>query len=175
MDIIYDPGLTLGRINAEVDKRIAVGEEIGLLVVDYVQKVKRVGGGSLNNIDWQEQIYVSNALKQIAQDRSIPVYSPYQIDAMGEARFAKGILDSADAAFILEAHKGDVSGITFKTTKMRGASDEEEFTTAMNWTTLKIGPDSVEKPVPEEKKGGRGGRTSFGVSDINAKSADIYD
>lgn len=172
LDIIYNPNLTLGQINAEVDKRLAKGEEIGLIVVDYVQKVKRLGGGSnINHMDWQEQMHVSNGLKTGAQTWRVPVYSPYQIDAQGEARIAKGILDSCDAAFTLEAHKGDVSAITFKTTKMRGASDEEEFTTEMDWTSLRIGPRSVEKPVPE-KKGGKGGKTEFG---INEKSGEIYD
>lgn len=173
LDIIYDPNLTLGRLNAEVDKRVAKGEEIGLIVADYVQKIKRTPNStnSINNMDWQEQIYVSNALKTLAQDRRIPVYSPYQIDATGEARFAKGILDSCDAAFTLKAHKGDIAAITFATTKMRGASDEEEFTSEMNWSTLRIGPKSVPKPEVEAK----GGKQDFGVSRITEKSNEIYD
>lgn len=172
LDIIYDPSLTLGRINAEVDKRMALGEEIGLVVVDYVQKVRRTGTGgySINNMNWEEQIYVSNALKTLAQDRKFPVYSPYQIDATGEARFAKGILDSCDAAFTLEAHKGDTPCITFKTTKMRGADDEEEFTSAMNWSSLKIGPASVVPPQPETK-----GKSSFKSGDISVKTSGVYD
>ena len=175
LDIIYNPNLTLGQINAEVDKRLAAGEELGLIVVDYVQKVKRIAGGSgINNMDWQEQVYVSNGLKTGAQTWRTPVYSPYQIDAMGEARFAKGILDSADAAFTLEAHKGDVAGITFKTAKMRGASDEEEFTSGMDWTTLRIGPHSVPKPEPEQK-GGKGGNGFKVTSGIAEKSGEIYD
>jgi len=175
LDIIYDPHLTLGRINAEIDKRVAKGEEIGLAVVDYVQKVKRVAGSnhSINNMDWQEQIYVSAGLKSIAQDRRFPVYSPYQIDASGEARFSKGILDAPDAAFTLTAHKGDTPGMTFTTTKMRGASDEEEFTSKMNWSCLRIGPESMAKPV-EEKKGGRG-KSDFNVSDISTKTSGVYD
>lgn len=173
LDIIYDPNLTLGRINAEVDKRLAQGEELGLIVVDYVQKVKRVAGSnhSTNNMDWQEQMYVSNALKTLAQDRRVPVYSPYQIDATGEARLAKGILDACDAAFILEAHKGDTSAITFKTVKMRGADDTEEFTSEMDWTSLRIGPRSVEKPATDKK----GGKSTFGVTDVTSKMSGVYD
>lgn len=173
VDIVYDSNLTLGRINAEVDKRIANGEEIGVILVDYVQKVKRVGGSnfSLNNLDWQEQIYVSNSLKQIAQDRGIPVVSPYQIDATGEARFAKGILDASDAALTLEAHKGDHPALTFKTAKMRGADDEEEFTTEMDWNTLRIGPKTVDKPIVEKK--GRGAETQS--TDFGVKTAGVYE
>lgn len=177
LDIIYDPHLTLGRINAEIDKRVAQGEEICLAVVDYVQKVKRVAGNSnVNNMDWQEQIYVSNALKTIAQDRKFPIYSPYQIDASGEARFSKGILDAPDAAFVLTAHKGEVSGMTFTTTKMRGASDDEEFTTEMNWTNLQIGPRSIEKPQTEGKKSGGGNSFSVKTSEtLNGKMGGVYD
>lgn len=178
LDIVYDPNLTLGRINSEVDKRLSLGEEIGLIVVDYVQVVKRTGGSnfSINHMDWQEQMSVAKALKSLAGDRHIPVYSPYQIDATGEARMAKGILDACDAAFTLEAHKGDgPHGITFKTTKMRGASDEESFTSAMNWETLRIGPDSIEPPAPEEKPG-RGRKSTAQTSEqISVSTSNIYD
>lgn len=177
LDVIYDPHLTLGRINAEVDKRLMLGEEIGLLVADYVQVIKRVASHnySINHNDWQEQIAVSRGLKTLADDRKIPVYSPYQIDAEGEARFSKGILDAADCALILKAHKGDNPCMSFETTKMRGASDEESFTTEMNWNTLKIGPRSVEPPPEETKKSRSKGKTSFSSEDISVKTTGIYD
>lgn len=172
VDIVYDSALTMGRINAEVDKRIAMGDDIGVILVDYVQKVKRVAGSnhSLNNLDWQEQIHVSNGLKLIAQDRGIPVVAPYQIDDTGEARFAKGILDASDAALTMKAHKGDVPCITFQTTKMRGADDTEQFTSEVNWTTVTVGPRSVEPPVESKKK------TSFkSGSDISVQTNGVYD
>lgn len=170
VDIVYDSTLTIGRINAEVDKRIAKGEEIGVILVDYVQKVKRVAGSthSINNLDWQEQIRVSNDLKLLAQDRAIPVVAPYQIDDTGEARFAKGILDASDAALTMKAHKGDVPCITFQTTKMRGADDSEQFTSEVNWNTVTVGPRSVEPPEDAKKK------TSF-KNDIGVKTSGVYD
>lgn len=154
VDVIYDANLTLGRIVAEVSKRIALGEDIGLTVVDYVQKVKRTSGGSSHSIqhmDWQEQISVSNGLKVLAQDTGIPVFSPFQIDKEGEARFGRGILDSCDAAFNLKAHKGSNPCMSFETVKMRGADDTETFTSEMDWSTLYIGPNSVEPPEAEKK------------------------
>lgn len=173
LDIVYNPNLTLGQIHAEIDKRVNQGDDIGLIVVDYVQKVKRLAGGSgLNSFDWQEQIYVANALKTLASERRIPVYSPYQIDATGEARFAKGILDPADAAFTLKAHKGDTPCMEFATVKMRGADDEEVFCSAVNWMTLKIGPDSVDRPEEPSKKSSK---TSFSVKDLGKATAGIYD
>ena len=81
---------------------------------------------------------VSTALKTIAGELQIPVFSPYQIDASGEARFAKGILDSADAAFILEAGPDSVQ---FTCTKMRGDA-KINFTSKTNWNTLTIGPEN---------------------------------
>ena len=43
------------------------------------------------------------------------IVSPYQIDAGGEARFAKGILDAADIALVMEAHDKDKQAISFET------------------------------------------------------------
>jgi replicative DNA helicase len=173
LDVIYDPHLTLGRMRAEVEKRLMLGEEIGLIVSDYVQVVKRVASStsSINHIDWQEQIAVSRGHKTLAEDTKIPVYSPYQIDATGEARFSKGILDACDAALTLQAHKGDIPCMSFNVTKMRAASDEESFTSAMNWLTLTIGPNSVEPP----EEPGKGKKNKLGGNDISVKTSGVYD
>ena len=53
----------------------------------------------------------------MAQEYDCTVISPYQIDASGEARFAKGILDAADAAFTLDTHDKEGDCITFNCTK----------------------------------------------------------
>ena len=74
---------------------------VGVIIVDYINQVKRSSlpsrtGGQ--QYDWTEQIEVSKALKSMAQEYDCTVMiSPYQTDASGEARFAKGILDAADA------------------------------------------------------------------------------
>lgn len=146
VDIVYDPGLTLGRISAETEKRAREGT-LGVVIVDYLNQVKRTAGYSRDSqYDWKEQIEISKAMKHLAQVYEVPVVSPYQIDATGEARFAKGILDAADASFILDAHEHDDNCITFKSTKMRAARDDLEFTTRVDWNTLRIGPDSAPKP-----------------------------
>ena len=72
--------------------------------------------------DWTEQIEVSKALKSMAQEFETPVFSPYQTDASGEARFAKGILDAADAAYSMEPWSQEDNCITFKCVKMRAAA-----------------------------------------------------
>ena len=73
------------------------------------------------------------------------VFSPYQTDATGEARFAKGILDAADAAFTLETWDQEDDCITFNCTEMSSAS-KKSFTSTMDWETLKIRTETALTP-----------------------------
>ena len=146
LDVIYDPYMSLGKIRTELDKKVAALEP-AVIIIDYINQVKR-GNSRNGQYDWTEQIEVSKALKALAQEYEIPVFSPYQVDVTGEARFAKGILDSADAAFSLDAHSKEDNCITFNCVKMRD-NDEISFTSKVNWQTLRIGPESA--PVPGEK------------------------
>lgn len=149
LEIVYDPDLTLPKLKAEVVKIVRKLGNVGLVIVDYVNQIKRTGApGHEDLYDWKEQIAVSKALKSLAQELEVPFFSPYQIDASGEARFSKGILDSADAAFIIEAGP---ESITFKCTKMRGDA-MVDFTSAVDWNCLKIGPANGTQVVVEEKK-----------------------
>lgn len=167
LDIIYDPNLTIAKIRSELDKRLALGIDIGAIAVDYINQVRLKPDSRM--YDWIEQVEVSKALKVIAQEYGIPVFSPYQTDATGEARFAKGILDPADAVMVLEAHE---DCITFTVTKMRHADDEVVFTSAMDWSTLTIGPASAESPVKEEKETKAKGRIGQGKKVVNEE---VYD
>ena len=72
----------------------------------------------------------------------------YQTDATGEARFAKGILDAADAAFALEAWAPSDRCITFDCKKMRNGP-MKTFSSKIDWKCLKIGPDDVVTPTWE--------------------------
>jgi len=142
LDIVYNPSLTLANIRTELDKKMKRLQP-SVVIVDYINQVKR-GGVSNNRMgqyDWTEQIEVSKALKTFAQEYEVPFISPYQIDASGEARFAKGILDAADAAFTLDTHNKEDNIITFNCTKMRN-SEERNFTAGMDWTSLRIGPET---------------------------------
>ena len=151
IDIIYDPVLTLPKLKAEIIKRIRKLGNVGLVIVDYVNQIKRTNS-SEDKFDWKDQIVVSTALKTMAGELSVPFFSPYQIDASGEARFAKGILDSADAAFTLEAGP---DSIQFTCTKIRGDA-KINFTSKAYWDTLRIGPENgieivVEGDTPKKK------------------------
>jgi len=149
LDIVYDPVLSLSRIRQELESKVSQ-RDYGVIVVDYLNQVKRSNAPSRGGqYDWTEQIEVSKTLKSIAQEYEIPVFAPYQTDNTGEARFAKGILDAADAAFTLETWAPEDEAITFNCTKMRSAK-MEGFTSVMDWETLKIGPQSTMNPKEKE-------------------------
>jgi hypothetical protein len=146
LDVIYDPSLTLSKIRAELDKKVKSDMNVGVVIVDYINQVKRSSIPSRGGqYDWTEQIEVSKALKSMAQEYKTPVFSPYQTDASGEARFAKGILDAADAAYAMEPWTEEDACMTFNCVKMRSAA-MRSFTSTMDWETLKIGPETALTP-----------------------------
>ena len=149
LDVIYDPVLSLSRIRKELESKINQ-TDVGVIIVDYLNQVKRSNAPAKGGqYDWTEQIEVSKTLKSMAQEYEVPVFSPYQTDNTGEARFAKGILDAADAAYTIETWSPEDECITFNCTKMRSAK-MEGFTSVMDWETLKIGPQSTMNPKDRE-------------------------
>ena len=151
LDVVYDASITLSKIRAELDTKVKSAMDVGVILVDYINKVKRSNLPSrAGQYDWTEQIEVSKALKAMAQEYEVPVYSPYQIDATGEARFAKGILDAADAAFTIDTWTTEDAIMTFNCTKMRSGK-MGTFTSTMDWETLKIGPESALTPDEKEE------------------------
>ena len=149
LDVIYEPSLTLAKIRAELDKKVRP-LNVGVIIVDYINQVKRSSlPGRGQQYDWTEQIEVSKALKEMAQEYNCTVLTPYQTDASGEARFAKGILDACDAAYTLETWDHEDACMTFNCLKMRrGGMDS--FTSTVDWDTLKIGPESALTPKEKE-------------------------
>jgi|TARA_B110000977_G_scaffold201392_1_gene295777 replicative DNA helicase len=148
LDVVYDPSLTLSKIRAELDKKVKA-LNVGVIIVDYINQVKRSSLPSRGGqYDWTEQIEVSKALKSMAQEYDCTVFTPYQTDASGEARFAKGILDAADAAYSLETYDHEDGCITLNCVKMRSAA-MRSFTSTVDWESLKIGPESA--LTPQEK------------------------
>lgn len=149
MVIIDDRDLSIGSIDLHIGKAKAkFGDKLRLVVVDYVNQIVLEGA---DQYDWKPQIEVSKKLKNLARKHEVVVVSPYQIDDNGQARFAKGLLDAADVALIMEAHDKDAEAISFETTKIRG-SKEMAFTSPINWDTLRISPQSIDRPSAKEKK-----------------------
>lgn len=149
LDIVYDSALTLGRIRAELDKKCKTLEP-AVVIVDYINKVRTSLNSKNGQFEWTEQMAISDKLKALAQDYNVLLVSPYQTDNTGEARMAKGILDPADAAFSLDAHKQEDGIITFNCVKRRNGA-ETSFTSTINWATLKIGPETGIIPGEAEK------------------------
>ena len=142
--IVDDRSLSLTSIDLQLQKAKAqFGDKLGVVVVDYVNQIETGIGKDL--YDWQSQIFASKKLKEYARKYDIAMISPYQIDESGGARFAKGLLDSPDSAFLLDAHSKDDGAVTFTSTKVRSGPDLE-FTSQMNWETLKLGPQTKPKP-----------------------------
>jgi replicative DNA helicase len=154
MIIIDDRALTLTSLDLHLGKlKGKFGDKFTVAVVDYLNQIVVEGA---SQFDWQPQIVISKKLKELARKYDIVMVSPYQIDATGEARFAKGILDAADIALVMEAHDKEKGALTFETTKIRGGR-EMTFTSPINWDTLRISPHSIEEPEAKEtiKKAGK--------------------
>ena len=149
IEIVYDPEMTIGKVRSELERKVP-SLDPSVIVVDYTNQIK-VSKISNDQFDWKDQIIISKTLKALAQRYRKPVLSFFQTDASGEARFAKGILDSADAVFVLTAHDIEHGCMEFECTKMRSAP-ETNFCTEINWENLVIGPNTVTPPKPEAEE-----------------------
>jgi replicative DNA helicase len=148
--LIDDRALTLTSIDLHLGKlKSRFGNKLTVCVVDYLNQIVLDTGGDM--FDWKPQIIVSKKLKELARKHEVVMISPYQIDASGEARFAKGILDAADIALIMEPHDKENGAISFNTTKIRGGPPLN-FTSPINWDTLRISSNSIDKPEAKEPK-----------------------
>ncbi len=168
MIIVDDRDLTLSSIDLHIGKSKAkFGDKLKVVVVDYLNQIVLEG---VDQYDWKPQIEVSKKLKNLARKYEVVLVSPYQIDANGEARFAKGILDAADIALVMEAHDKETNAISFETTKIRGGK-EMAFTCPIDWDSLRISPQSVDKPTPKEpikKAGGKKQQPDLKQDDTSA-------
>lgn len=152
---------------ATLDTRIAAlkaryGDKLKLVVVDYVNQVK-LNHSSDDMYDWKDQVSVSKGLKNLARKHGVCIVSPFQMDANGEARFAKGLLDACDAAYLIKVDDKSSGHIVFVTSKARSANDEGSYRVTMDWDTLRVDPrevvleeneaeDEAELPTPVRKK-----------------------
>lgn len=149
--LIDDESLTLNRIDHYCNMFGHKYPNFNMVVVDYVNIIKHE-----DQKDWKTQIVIADNLKSLARKYNLTVISPYQIDASGEARFAKGILDSADRSFNFfppaETEDRSVENkITIHTTKMRNGK-HMSFDVVMDWSCVKINP-ALSQSISEKPHG----------------------
>jgi len=149
LDIIYAPELSINALKRSLDVKMMRGN-VGVIVVDYINQITARNVGKLGQYDWTQQIEIAKELKKIAQKYEVMVYSAYQTDASGEARFSKGILDACDAAYSLENWTPEDNCFSFNCVKRRGAP-EVSFHSEIDWPSLKIGPKSAMNPAEKQK------------------------
>jgi len=129
--IVDNQRLTIADIDSILTKQKAIfGSNLKTASIDYVNQIHVES----DLYDWKTQITLSKRLKDLARKHDISMITPYQIDKTGEARFAKGLLDAADMAFILSA---DEESIAFKSTKIRSGA-HFETKSMMNWECLTL-------------------------------------
>lgn len=154
--LIDDESITLNRIDHHCNMFSQKYPRYTMNVVDYLNIIKHD-----DQKNWQTQMTIADQLKTLARKHDITMLSPYQIDASGEARFAKGILDSADRSFNFfpppEAEDRSLENkIAIHTTKIRNGR-HMSFDINMNWECVKIDPNTThlinEKPFNAVKYG----------------------
>lgn len=149
--MIDDESLTLNRIDHYCNMFSNKYPNYNMSVVDYINIIKHE-----DQKDWKTQIIIADSLKSLSRKYDVTMISPYQIDASGEARFAKGILDSADRSFnFFPPPEGDdrslENKITIHTTKMRNGK-HMSFDVHMDWSCVKINP-AMSEIVSEKPHG----------------------
>lgn len=131
--IVDNQRLTLADIDLNIQKfKSKFGDKLKVVVVDYVNQIE------IDDMySWKQQIMLSKQLKNFARKYDIVMVTPYQIDADGAARFAKGILDSADVAILIETKE---KYIEFNSKNVRN-SEKFNLKSEIDWDTLTIFPN----------------------------------
>lgn len=152
MIIVDDRQLSTTSIDLHLQKLKSQFEDnLSLVIIDYINQVTIPGNTDI--YDWKTQIELSKFLKNMARKYDIAIVSPIQIDDNNIIRFAKGLLDAPDMAYIMDTHTREDSAITFSCSKMR-SGPPIDFTSGIDWDTLKISPLDVviSKKEPTTKK-----------------------
>lgn len=141
--IIDDRNLSINTLDAKISTyKSKYGDSLKLVTVDYVNQLILFPGADMYS--WINQIELSKELKKQARKNNICLVSPYQIDDSGQARFAKGLLDSPDVAQLITVDSKESNTIVFETTKARSASDQGKHRVGINWDILRIDPRQVQ-------------------------------
>lgn len=147
--IIDDRNLSVSTLDAKLSSyKARYGDLLKLVVVDYVNQLELYPGADMYS--WTNQIELSKALKNQARKQKVVLVSPYQMDDNGQARFAKGLLDSADVAHLIYVDDKESNTIVFETTKARSAADDGVHRVSIDWDILKIDPAKAYLPEVDQ-------------------------
>lgn len=112
-----------------------------MAVVDYINIIK-----AEDSKNWVTQINFAETLKLLSRRYNITILSPYQVDNSLEARFAKGLLDSADRGLVFlpkdATENTNENSLKVYTSKIRHGKDIS-FNIGMNWESLSIDNSKV--------------------------------
>jgi replicative DNA helicase len=135
--IVDDVNLSLAKIDHYLNM-MTKKHNVKMCVIDYMNIVKVE-----DRMDWKSQISIADQLKTLSRKYEVMMVSPYQIDASGEARFAKGVLDSADRSFRFTPADLDENPniLPFEITKIRNGKSMK-FDVHMDWDCLRVVPES---------------------------------
>ena len=164
--IIDDPTLSLNRIDHYDNMFYNKYPDFSLAAVDYLNIIQVP-----DSKDWKVQIDLAEGLKMMSRKYNITMVSPYQVDSTLEARYAKGILDSADRAFVfspkqLEDDNQDV--LTLYTAKIRNGKNIT-FDVSINWECVKVDPSGDTKAINAASHLLPGSQHGSGLSEENAR------
>ncbi len=133
---IDNSNLTIPNIDATIHSyKTRFEDNLKVVIVDYINQIT-----AHDPYSWTTQIELSKKLKALARKYEIIMVAPFQTSEEGKVRFAKGILDSPNWAFNMNAvHEGDYGGIEFECKKARG-DEHIDFASEIHWPTLTILP-----------------------------------
>jgi replicative DNA helicase len=144
--VIDDTALKLSSIDNYLTRlKSRYGKRVGPVIIDYVNQIVMDGTKDIDMYNWTVQILIAKKLKELAKKHNITIFAPYQIDESGEARMAKGILDSCDFAYTVKpihVEGKDIGLLEWTGTKARGLPTFN-FKVKIDWSTLKIYPNEL--------------------------------
>ena len=184
IEIYYDPKLSLTKIMSVTRNKMKTMHDPGVIIVDYINQVKRGIQNRAGQYDWTEQIEISKALKGLAQEVECMVITACQTNPEGEIKFSRDLQNAVDAFYLLEKHDpGEVDDVEpeedygekpaetigqmkFICKKLRNGTPKP-FISEYNLNTLKIGPKTgfikqeVVKQMDKEDEEKKTKRTSY--------------
>ncbi len=116
------PGISAMEIRAKA-RRLAARQEIGLVIIDYLQLISYQGRAESRN---QELSFIARALKETARELRLPVVALSQLSRAVEREDRRPILSDLRDSGAIEAEADVVAFIHRPDTRKRRGSEEEE-------------------------------------------------